>query len=70
MGVIPLTSILSHKGRGGYLHLPVAPHRDMKTRNDRVLEKCRTMSLTDGRLGEVIRPPLCLPLTKGEKLAF
>ena len=34
MGVIPLTSILSHKGRGGYFYLPVALHRGMITRND------------------------------------
>ncbi len=34
MGVIPLTSILSHKGRGGHFHLQVAFRRSMKTRDD------------------------------------
>ena len=34
MGVIPLTSILSHKERGGHFHLSVAPQRGMNTRND------------------------------------
>ena len=34
MRVIPLTSILSHKGRGSHFHLSAALHRSMKTRND------------------------------------
>jgi hypothetical protein len=34
MRVIPLTSILSHKRRGGYLHPSVALHRGMITQND------------------------------------
>ena len=37
MGVIPLTSILSHKGRGGYFHPSVALHRSMKARNAIIL---------------------------------
>ena len=38
MGVIPLTSILSHKGRGGHFHLLVTPHRGMITRNNMARE--------------------------------
>ena len=34
MRVISLTSILSHQGRGGYFHPPVATHRGLITRND------------------------------------
>ena len=34
MGIIPLTSILSHKGRGGNFHLSVPLRRSMITRND------------------------------------
>ena len=33
-GPIPLSSILSHKGRGGHFQPWVALHRSMKTRND------------------------------------
>ena len=33
MGVVPLTSILSHKGRGGHFHPLVTPHRGMVIRN-------------------------------------
>ena len=35
MGVIPLTSILSHKGRGGQFHPTVALHRRMITQDER-----------------------------------
>ena len=33
MGVVPLTSILSHKGGGGHYHLSVALRRSMITRD-------------------------------------
>ncbi len=52
MGVIPLTSILSRKGRGGHFHLSVALHRSMKTRNDmgrfEIDSKWATDSLIEG----------------------
>ena len=42
MGMIPLTSILSHKGRGGNFHLSVALRWSMITRND-IGENRRTL---------------------------
>ena len=38
MWVIPLTSILSHKGRGCHFHLLVKSQRGMITRNDMARE--------------------------------
>ena len=41
MRVIPLTSILSHKGRGSHFHPSVALHLSMETRNDMVIREFR-----------------------------
>ena len=44
MGVIPLTSILSHKGRGGHFHPSVALHRSMITQ-DKLREAIRVTKI-------------------------